>query len=564
MNSYEDPSKIIRLKKLPVGGLPVTFQQLEATNSKTKKPTATIIAINHINKNPSGGENSNYKTPGGENSNFNSYPGHYHDGHYVKNGGGGHSFDRYQNGSNCIKNEKSAMNLYNHERTFEKYNGSLGTPSVTPSTTASSPSPCSSPRPSMVQTPPRSSSLVKNNSKSLSNLHHGHHGNKETMSSSMSTRRLNHQEPSDHSLEVSENQVTNQNQSKVSKVPKVSSGLLDEQEVLQIELNFKSHKTFVYVCRCLANLYFTRTDLIQGGRVSSPRSNEWELNRTGVPVVVFDEGESRSRPRRQVQLILAERGSGFPLWRDVIDNLTDYRAIASTFHTLYLSSDHRLMAGLSFDSTLSAADFLLQVDLITSDPVNIALTGPKGRKGRLSKSQERERKRERRERRDRRICKSEISAPCLFQHVTSVDLSDFDRLFTVSTLMLPRSSELRVKGSGSEGSGSEGLRDGAGGAEDSSLKNGPLGGEVINQKLINQRLSQLKIDSTISHSSSSPPPSVSSSVSTIDFDSSPVPSPSLQLPIPVPPPLPPINRLIGGAVIKGSGPNVSTHQVNSR
>lgn len=56
--------------------------------------------------------------------------------------------------------------------------------------------------------------------------------------------------------------------------PAVAS-VLDDQELLQIELAFKSHKTFVYVCPCLANLYVTQTDLINGGRISSPRSHEW-------------------------------------------------------------------------------------------------------------------------------------------------------------------------------------------------------------------------------------------------------------------------------------------------
>ena len=529
MNPYDDPSQVIRLKKLPVGGLPLTYQQLQATNSKTNKPTATIIAINHVHDRFSNSTGHYVKN------------GHGHSDHYNKN----YHSDVRQFNQNV---NKSSINLYHEPRTFDKYNGSLGTPSVTPST-GSSPSPCSSPRP-IVQTPPRSSSLVKNNSKSLSNLTHKSHHNRggdsgnESMSSSMSTRQLN---------------------SEVSKLP---TGILDEQELLQIELNFKAHKTFVYVCRCLANLYFTKTDLINGGRVSSPRSNEWELNRTGVPVLVFDAGETRSRPRRLVQLVLAERGSGFPLWKDIIDNLTDYKSIASTFHTLYISSDHRKMAGLSFDSNEAAADFLQQIELITSDPINIALTGPKGRKGRLSKSQERERKMLIKQANQRnlinsgkkKVIKSEISAPCLFQHVTSVDLSDFDKLFSVSCLMLPPPPPLCTNHEDIE---QEGVNDAGYHNNGQVTQNGNNQINSSNQQkvadnnqAVNQRLSQLKIsdsNSPRSQSSSSPPPSVSSSVSTIDFDSSPVPSPSLQLPIPVPPPMPPAFKPINAALIKKNG-----------
>ncbi|RWS25018.1 hypothetical protein B4U80_11266 [Leptotrombidium deliense] len=125
--------------------------------------------------------------------------------------------------------------------------------------------------------------------------------------------------------------------------------VLDDTEVSQVEHFFKAHKTFVYVCRCMANLYFTKTDIVNGGRTSSPRSHEWELTRTGVPVIVFDKGETRSRSKRQLQICLAERGTGFTLWKDVIDNLTDYKSLHPCFHTLYLSCDHRKMAGLSFD-----------------------------------------------------------------------------------------------------------------------------------------------------------------------------------------------------------------------
>ena len=46
-----------------------------------------------------------------------------------------------------------------------------------------------------------------------------------------------------------------------------------------------------------------------------------------------------------------------------------------SFHTFYLSIDHRKMAGLSFDCSSSADEFLKQIELITSNPKNISLTG---------------------------------------------------------------------------------------------------------------------------------------------------------------------------------------------
>ncbi|KAL3208822.1 hypothetical protein MRX96_038574 [Rhipicephalus microplus] len=116
------------------------------------------------------------------------------------------------------------------------------------------------------------------------------------------------------------------------------SGRLTDIEVDQVECCFKSHKTYVYGCHCLANLYFT--DVSQDGK-----PGRWELARTGVPVLILDKGETRARTRRMVHVVLAERGTGFALWKDVIDNLSSYQKSAVTFHTMHLSSDHRRMAG---------------------------------------------------------------------------------------------------------------------------------------------------------------------------------------------------------------------------
>ncbi|KAI1307935.1 hypothetical protein HDE_00592 [Halotydeus destructor] len=215
--------------------------------------------------------------------------------------------------------------------------------------------------------------------------------------------------------------------------------LIDATDMLQIELSLKSHKTFVYVCKCMANLYFTKTDLANGGRVSLPRSHEWELARTGVPVIIFDKGDTRSRDKRQLQVALAERGTGFPLWKDVVDHLTDYKILVSSFHTLYLSTDHRKMAGLSFDEPEAAEEFARQMELITSDPLNISLSNPKTKRSKsLTKGQAKRSKSKSRP----PLRKYDISSPCQFEHVTSVDLSDFDRFHSISSSITVRGRQL--------------------------------------------------------------------------------------------------------------------------
>lgn len=198
------------------------------------------------------------------------------------------------------------------------------------------------------------------------------------------------------------------------------NGRLAELEVDQVESCFKSHKTYVYACHCLANLYFT--EVCQDGT-----PGRWELARTGVPVLILDKGETRARTRRMVHIVLAERGTGFALWKDVIDNLSSYRKPAVTFHTMHLSSDHRRMAGLSFDVPDFAQEFWDRVEELISDPLNISLSMPKGcsksmkKKNRPSKPKPLPRK-------------SDISLPCCFQHVTNVGSADKERFYSLATL----------------------------------------------------------------------------------------------------------------------------------
>lgn len=197
------------------------------------------------------------------------------------------------------------------------------------------------------------------------------------------------------------------------------SGRLTDIEVDQVECCFKSHKTYVYGCHCLANLYFT--DVAQDGT-----PGRWELARTGVPVLILDRGESRARTRRMVHVVLAERGTGFALWKDVIDNLSSYQKSAVTFHTMHLSSDHRRMAGLSFDVPDAAQEFWEKVEELISDPLNISLSVPKSSKSLKKKNRAAKPK--------PLPGKSDISLPCCFQHVTSVGSGDKERFYSLSTL----------------------------------------------------------------------------------------------------------------------------------
>lgn len=67
-------------------------------------------------------------------------------------------------------------------------------------------------------------------------------------------------------------------------------------------------------------------------------NNDWRLIFTGIPVLLHDKGSARSRTMPRVTFILAERGSCFALWKDTIDNLSDYKIGGPSFHTMCLSS----------------------------------------------------------------------------------------------------------------------------------------------------------------------------------------------------------------------------------
>lgn len=184
-----------------------------------------------------------------------------------------------------------------------------------------------------------------------------------------------------------------------------SNGQVTEEERLAVECFFRSLKTQVYVCSSLANLY-TRSSVIS--------DSEWVLYATGIPVVLLDNGDARSRDKRRIQIILAEQGTCFMLWRDTIDNLTSYKVCGKAFHTMCLSSDHTTHIGISFDMAQAAHDMWQHIERLVACPENISLSVPGKKK-----------KKEKKHLKPAPLPpKSHISQPCCFQHVTSVDLED--------------------------------------------------------------------------------------------------------------------------------------------
>ncbi|XP_058057710.1 uncharacterized protein LOC131208824 isoform X3 [Anopheles bellator] len=192
----------------------------------------------------------------------------------------------------------------------------------------------------------------------------------------------------------------------------LDSGIITDYERGQIESFFSGLGTEVYVSSSLANLY---------ERVGK---EDWRLVFTGIPVLLHDKGSTRSRCTPRVTFVLAERGTCFALWKDTIDNLSDYKVAAAAFHTMCLSADHRKVIGFSFDSNQAAREMWVRVEELTSNPENIALSAP----GRKRKTQKRAKP----------IVlppKSQISQPCQFNHVTSVTTNDTPRYFSLQAFV---------------------------------------------------------------------------------------------------------------------------------
>ncbi|ALC39561.1 MESR3 [Drosophila busckii] len=196
---------------------------------------------------------------------------------------------------------------------------------------------------------------------------------------------------------------------------------LSEYERGQVESFFGGLGTDIFVCGALANLY-----------EGTGNDGDWRLVFTGIPVMLHDKGNARSRSMPRLTLVLAERGSCFALWSDRVDNLSNYRIAGPSFHTMCLSTNHQQMIGFSFDSTDAARELWQHVERLVSDPENLALSVP----GRKQKKQKRVKPAP-------LPPKSQISHPCQFHHVTSVVKEDCERYYSMQAFGPPNMQQHR-------------------------------------------------------------------------------------------------------------------------
>ena len=216
----------------------------------------------------------------------------------------------------------------------------------------------------------------------------------------------------------------------------VNAALTDE-EVRQVELFYHGLKSQVFVCTCLAELYLPVTLLTEdalaqqttlaplptaGGGIGGGVKRALDELRfvvTGIPLWLGNDIEQQrdqrchqqSDPLNNVSIILAERGTGFTLWKHSILSESSYRRVDVTFHVVHLGAtsssqpQHHTFAGLNFMEATASTHFLDAFKMFISQAGT--LRGRTPASDRLKKKSS--------------LPKSSISSPCLFTHVTNVD-----------------------------------------------------------------------------------------------------------------------------------------------
>lgn len=206
--------------------------------------------------------------------------------------------------------------------------------------------------------------------------------------------------------------------------------VLSADEILKVESSYRSIGTQVFTCRCLCELYITTADRLS-------KLEDWILFHHGLPVWLLNSGVKSSRPSR-LSLILAEQGSGFPIWQDVI---TDHSEIKQSRlqHMTFRFSDQMTLAVLRFHDLTASKEFFSYYQKIRQDQryehifhnTNLHHHHRSSSCGSVLRNRRKNRK---------NISKSSISNPCQFQHITSLQVNDRVRLISLDQCFLPSNS----------------------------------------------------------------------------------------------------------------------------
>ncbi len=205
-----------------------------------------------------------------------------------------------------------------------------------------------------------------------------------------------------------------------------NSTVLSANEILKVESSYRSIGTQVYACRCLCDLYITTAERLA-------KLEDWILFQHGSPVWLLNSGTNSKRHPR-LSLIIAEYGSGFPIWQDIINGYSDVKQ-AREQHITFRLSDKTTLAVLRFKNLIASKEFFsYYISIRNNFRYKHLFSNGHNRSSSCGSSLSNKRKSQ------QHVNKSSISNPCQFQHITSLQAKDRVRLTSLNQCLMPTRS----------------------------------------------------------------------------------------------------------------------------
>ena len=206
------------------------------------------------------------------------------------------------------------------------------------------------------------------------------------------------------------------------------AALLSANDILKVEASYRSIGSHVFVARSLCELYITTADRLA-------KLEDWILFQQGLPVWLLNSGAHPKRPQR-LSLLIAEHGSGFPIWEDTISGCSDVKQ-ARAQHITFRLSDQITLAVLRFKDLSAAKEFFGSYLSIRNDRRYQQMFSSKTSHGQHNRSSSCGSMLAKRRKSARPTSKSSISNPCQFQHITSLQVHDRLRLTSLEQCLMP-------------------------------------------------------------------------------------------------------------------------------
>jgi hypothetical protein len=199
--------------------------------------------------------------------------------------------------------------------------------------------------------------------------------------------------------------------------------ILSPNDILKVESSYRSIGTQVYACRCLCDLYITTAERLA-------KLEDWIFFQHGSPVWLLNSGTNPKRQSR-LSLIIAEYGSGFPIWQDIINGQSDVKQ-AREQHITFRLSDKVTLAVLRFDNLIASKEFFSYYISIRNDQrYKHLFSNGHNRSSSCGSILRNKRKSQ------QHVNKSSISNPCQFQHITRLQVKDRVRLTSLNQCLMP-------------------------------------------------------------------------------------------------------------------------------